>query len=183
MVQPSKPTSDTLQNYQGIGVPEANRPRILQRGGDELLLSKTDGWIAAVKSGRSLYRSIADASWYALTQKLEYVAAKSGKKLYRVDPRHTSAIERASRGGFLSGFPGLKFGPNQNLTKSEAIVSLVNGLELKAGNPDSLKVYSDRSLISTPLSSSGVKSNQQSILQYHSVFRPPLQQSTVNSQQ
>ena len=27
---------------------------------------------------------------YALTQKLEYVAAKSGKKLYRVDPRHTS---------------------------------------------------------------------------------------------
>ncbi|WP_445176182.1 transposase, partial [Microcoleus sp.] len=28
--------------------------------------------------------------WYALTQKLEYVAAKSGKKLYRIDPRHTS---------------------------------------------------------------------------------------------
>ncbi len=63
-------------------------------------------WIAAVKSGRSLYRSIADASWYALTQKLEYVAAKSGKKQYRVDPRHTSAIERASRGGFCRGFPG-----------------------------------------------------------------------------
>ena len=39
---------------------------------------------------RGLNRSIADASWYALTQKLEYVAAKSGKKLYRVDPRHTS---------------------------------------------------------------------------------------------
>jgi hypothetical protein len=56
-------------------------------------------------------------------------------------------------GGFLSGFPGLKFGPNQNWTKSEAIVSLVNGLELKGGNPDSLKVYSDRSLISTPLES------------------------------
>ena len=92
-------------------------------------------------------------SWYALTQKLEYVAAKSGKKLYRVDPRHTSAIKRASRGWFLSGFPGLKFGPNQNWTKSEAIVSLVNGLELKGGNPDSLKVYSDRSLISTPLES------------------------------
>ncbi len=100
------------------------------------------------------------------------MAAKSGKKLYRVDPRHTSAIERASRGGFLSGFPGLKFGPNQNLTKSEAIVSVVNGLELKGGNPDSLKVYSDRSLISTPLASSGVKSHQQSILNYHSVFRP-----------
>ena len=42
-----------------------------------------------------------------------------------------SAIERENRGGFLAGFPGLKFGPNQNLTKAEAIVSLVNGLELK----------------------------------------------------
>ena len=58
-----------------------------------------------------------------------------------------SAIERANRAGFLSGFPGLKFGPNQNLTKTEAIVSLVNGLELKGGNPDALKVYSDRSQI------------------------------------
>jgi hypothetical protein len=83
----------------------------------------------------------------------------------------------------LSGFPGLKFGPNQNLTKSEAIVSLVNGLELKGGNPDSLKVYSDRSLISTPRFIGIIKSNQQSILNYHSAFRPLLQQSTVNSQQ
>ncbi|MEG4317515.1 MULTISPECIES: S8 family serine peptidase [unclassified Microcoleus] len=58
-----------------------------------------------------------------------------------------SAIERANRAGFLSGFPGLKFGPNQNLTKTEAIVSLVNGLELKGSNPDILKVYSDRSQI------------------------------------
>ena len=97
MVQPSKPTSETLQNYQGIGVPDESLAVILQRCSRR---------IAAVKSGRSLYRSIADASWYALTQKLEYVAAKSGKKLYRVDPRHTSAIERASRGWFLSGFPG-----------------------------------------------------------------------------
>ncbi len=62
-------------------------------------------------------------------------------------------------------------------------MSLVNGLELKGGNPDSLKVYSDRSLISTPLASSGVKSNQQSILNYHSVFRLTVnsQQSTVNN--
>ncbi|MEG3845725.1 S8 family serine peptidase [Microcoleus sp. herbarium19] len=58
-----------------------------------------------------------------------------------------SAIERANRAGFLSGFPGLKFGPNQNLTKTEAIVSLVNGLELKGGNADDLKVYTDRSQI------------------------------------
>lgn len=39
---------------------------------------------------RGLNRSIADASWYGLTQKLEYMAAKSGKKLYRVNPQYTS---------------------------------------------------------------------------------------------
>ena len=42
MVQPSKPTSETLQNYQGIGVPDESRAVILQRDRDGLLLSKTD---------------------------------------------------------------------------------------------------------------------------------------------
>jgi hypothetical protein len=42
MVQPSKPTSETLQNYQGIGVPDESLAVILQRGGDELLRSKRD---------------------------------------------------------------------------------------------------------------------------------------------
>ena len=55
---------------------------------------------------RGLNRSIADAGWYALTQKLEYLAVKSGKKLYRVNPRYTSQtcskcqhIDPASRSG------------------------------------------------------------------------------------
>ena len=42
MLQPSKPTSETLQNYQGIGVPDESLGVILQRGRDELLLSKAD---------------------------------------------------------------------------------------------------------------------------------------------
>jgi hypothetical protein len=42
MVQPSKPTSETLQNYQGIGVPEESLAVILQRGRDRLLVSKRD---------------------------------------------------------------------------------------------------------------------------------------------
>ena len=60
-------------------------------------------------------------------------------------------------------------------------MSLVNGLELKGGNPDSLKVYSDRSLISTPLASSGVKSNQQSILHYPVSFSTPTSTANNNS--
>jgi hypothetical protein len=42
MVQPSKPTSETLQSYQGIGVPDESLAVVLQRRRDELLLSKTD---------------------------------------------------------------------------------------------------------------------------------------------
>jgi len=42
MLQPSKPTSETLQNYQGIGVPDESRAVILHRDRDELLLLKAD---------------------------------------------------------------------------------------------------------------------------------------------
>lgn len=34
--------------------------------------------------------SIADASWYALISKIEYMAAKSGKVVLKINPRHTS---------------------------------------------------------------------------------------------
>ncbi len=39
---------------------------------------------------RALNRLIADAGWYSLTQKIEYMAAKSGKIVLRVNPRQTS---------------------------------------------------------------------------------------------
>jgi len=41
---------------------------------------------------RGLNRSISDASWYSLTKKIEYLAAKQGKVFERVNPRFTSAI-------------------------------------------------------------------------------------------
>lgn len=80
-----------------------------------------------------------------------------------------SAIERANRAGFLSGFPGLKFGPNLNLTKTEAIVSLVNGLELKGGNADTLKVYTDRAQIPNfALSAIGTATSLKIVVNYPS---------------
>ena len=39
---------------------------------------------------RGLNRSLFDASWYDLTKKLEYLAAKSGKRLDKVNPQYTS---------------------------------------------------------------------------------------------
>lgn len=56
----------------------------------------------------------------------------------------TAAIAKAVQMGFLSGFPDRTFRPNQFLTRIQAIVSLVNGLQLTRGNPNSLSIYSDR---------------------------------------
>lgn len=58
-----------------------------------------------------------------------------------------AAIRKASEMGFISGFPDRTFRPNQNLTRVQAIVSLINGLALVGGNPNSLLVYSDRAQI------------------------------------
>ncbi len=57
------------------------------------------------------------------------------------------AIIKANRGGFLAGYPDSTFRPEQNLTRAQAIVSLVNGLQFTGGNPNSLSVYADRALI------------------------------------
>ncbi|MFM2061176.1 MAG: hypothetical protein RLZZ507_846 [Cyanobacteriota bacterium] len=58
-----------------------------------------------------------------------------------------SAIASAADGGFLNGFPDGTFRPGQNLTKVQAIVSIVNGLKFTGSNPNGLKVYSDRAQI------------------------------------
>jgi hypothetical protein len=58
-----------------------------------------------------------------------------------------AAIERAASMGFISGFPDGTFRPGQNLTKIQAIVSIVNGLQLSGGNPNVLTVYRDRAQI------------------------------------
>lgn len=55
---------------------------------------------------RGLNRSLSDASWDYLTKKLEYLAAKSGKRLDKVNPQYTSKtcskcshVDRDSRNG------------------------------------------------------------------------------------
>lgn len=39
---------------------------------------------------RALSKLIADASWHALISKIEYIAAKLGKIVFQINPRHTS---------------------------------------------------------------------------------------------
>ncbi len=55
-----------------------------------------------------------------------------------------SAIARGAGMGFITGFPDGTFRPGQNLTKVQAIVSIVSGLKLQGGNPNILTMYRDR---------------------------------------
>lgn len=66
-----------------------------------------------------------------------------------IKPDHwaRSAILSAASMGFISGFPDGTFRPEQNLTKVQAIVSIVNGLKLTGGNPNVLTAYRDRAQI------------------------------------
>ncbi|OKH35206.1 hypothetical protein NIES2101_37840 [Calothrix sp. HK-06] len=57
------------------------------------------------------------------------------------------AIAAAANMGFISGFPDATFRPTQNLTKVQALVSMVNGLKLSGGNSNLLMAYSDRAQI------------------------------------
>ncbi len=57
------------------------------------------------------------------------------------------AIQTAARGGFISGYPGNKFLPNQRIPRVQALVSLASGLKLRSDDTSVLSVYQDRSLI------------------------------------
>lgn len=57
------------------------------------------------------------------------------------------AVAAAASMGFISGFPDGTFRPGQNITKVQALVSIVNGLKLTGGNPNILSIFSDRAQI------------------------------------
>ncbi|NJO52820.1 MAG: S-layer homology domain-containing protein, partial [Leptolyngbyaceae cyanobacterium RM2_2_4] len=59
-----------------------------------------------------------------------------------------TAIQEAYSIGFLTGYPGNVFNPNQNIPRAQVLVSLANGLGYSAsGVGNTLQVYSDSSSI------------------------------------
>jgi parallel beta-helix repeat protein len=54
-----------------------------------------------------------------------------------------TAIEAVYRGGFLSGYPGGTFRPNQRIPRMQVLVALVSGLELNGGDMSVLGRYQD----------------------------------------
>ena len=60
-----------------------------------------------------------------------------------------NAIYAARSGGFLSGYPGNRFAPNNPITREDALLSLVRGLKYEEGSPDGLYFYPDVDRISS----------------------------------
>lgn len=57
------------------------------------------------------------------------------------------AIQSAYRGGFLSGYEGRRFRPQEQITRVQALVSLVSGLKLPSGDRSVLSLYKDATQI------------------------------------
>lgn len=53
------------------------------------------------------------------------------------------AIQTAARSGFLAGYPGGSFQPNQQIPRVQVIVALASGLNLSSDNTSVLSVYQD----------------------------------------
>jgi parallel beta-helix repeat protein len=58
-----------------------------------------------------------------------------------------SSIQKVTAGGFMSGYDGKLFKPEQKIPRVQVLVSLVSGLKLGSAGEDVLSIYSDRQSI------------------------------------
>ena len=96
--------------------------------------------------------SITRAEFDALLQKAFEQQPKLTAPTYKDVARNfwaLPAIQESVETGFLRGYPGNVFQPNQPITRIQAIVALANGLGLSSNNTsqDILKTYQDANLI------------------------------------
>lgn len=86
-----------------------------------------------------------------LTQAFDLPEVRSGLTFGDVELNFWGydAVMKAVKMGFLSGFPDRTFRPGWNLTRVQAIVALVGGLNLEGGHTDILMDYRDRAQIPT----------------------------------
>lgn len=89
-------------------------------------------------------------------------------------------IQEANQMGFISGFPDNSFRPNQNLTRAQAIVSLIDGAGFTGGTLDVLSYYFDRALIPSYATEKVATATQRRIVVNHPSVRQlePMQDIT-----
>ena len=94
----------------------------------------------------------------------------------------SSAIEEAYRTGFLSGYPGNRFQPEQNIPREQVLVSLASGLDYNSNNSTTLSQYynDDNSISSYARSPIAAATERAIVVNYPNVkflnptFYPPL---------
>ncbi len=76
-------------------------------------------------------------------------AQRQAVKFGDVNSKHWAyaPITAAYRGGFVAGYPGNKFAPEQHISKVQTLVALASGLNLRSDNTSVLSFYSDASTI------------------------------------
>lgn len=74
------------------------------------------------------------------------------------------AIQTAYRGGFVAGYPGGLFQPQQQIPRVQALVSLANGLNLSTKNPNAISVYTDAAQIPNYASGPVAAATQQNLV-------------------
>ncbi|BAZ14965.1 hypothetical protein NIES4071_68350 [Calothrix sp. NIES-4071] len=122
----------------------------------EVLVTK--GLITGLPSGNfAPDAAINRAQYAALVAKAFNIHAKNQNPNFTDIKRDfwaAPAIAAASNMGFISGFPDGTFRPEQNITKVQALVSMVSGLKLSGGNTNLLTAYNDRAQIPSYATSS-----------------------------
>ncbi len=89
-----------------------------------------------------------------------------------------ASIQTAYQGGFLQGYPGNKFLPEQPIPKVQVLVSLASGLKLRSDDTSVLSVYSDAKSIPNYALTAVAGATQQEIV----VNYPILNQLNPNQQ-
>ncbi|NJS42010.1 peptidase S8, partial [Candidatus Gracilibacteria bacterium] len=110
MTRPIELSAATLQNYRGIGVPDESLAVILQRGGDELLLSKALDRFTVRPSTAS-----ASDNWTQPTQaKFKRHIPRSNLIEYAVAPENIEAAMQAARASDGVAFASHVYYPANN---------------------------------------------------------------------
>lgn len=84
-------------------------------------------------------------------QQFRKQAKRDGTRFVDVPSKYWafSAIQDSYTTGFLTGYPGSVFRPEQNIPREQALVSLSNGLEYSSSSTTVLSYYNDSSSISS----------------------------------
>ena len=136
---PATPTTDKVAQASDVGGNWAE-PFIRALVAKDIIKGYPDG---TFKPDQPVTR----AEFAALLNKaFELKEVRAGRNFKDVPKKYWAAdvIQKAYRGGFLSGYPNGTFAPKQNIIRIQSLVSLVNGSKLEpSGNLDINGVFGD----------------------------------------